>query len=208
MKQPNEKGIAHLGLIIIGVFVVATIAFVSWYVWDRNKGDKKADNSNTLQTTEVEAEKERQVSTAKTFDCKEIFSIVYPEDLQAGTTDAGQCLISNVSVNDMPAAGPLPANQLGLFFTIQSTTAKSTDEYIERYIELSQEDNPLFLKTEEQITLDNGSSATLALIYGGHPTKHDFYLFTYLKNGNAITTSFPANSNFKEIALTILKSIE
>ncbi len=58
MKQTvQQKGFAHLGLIIILIISLAAIAFGGWYVWNKNKGEnKQADgltqNSNQNQQTQ------------------------------------------------------------------------------------------------------------------------------------------------------------
>lgn len=53
MKQRNEKGIAHLGVIIAALVVTAAIAFGGWYVWQKN-GDDKTDKSNNSQVSKEE----------------------------------------------------------------------------------------------------------------------------------------------------------
>lgn len=210
MKQNRqEKGLAHLGLIIVAVIVVAAVAFGGWYVWQKNKDDKKDSNSSNTNQTNNQSNNDTNTSpTSKRFNCKGIFTIAYPDSLQATLTDAQQCLISNVSVDEMPPVGPLPSEQLGLFFSVQTTSFTTSKEYLGDYIERSQEDSALELKSQQEIKLDNATNATLASLYGGHPTQHDFYFFVYVKDGKAITTSYPIDSNHKEVALEILKSIE
>lgn len=40
-KKSSSQGIAHLGLILGIVVVIAAVAFGGWYVWDKNKDDTK-----------------------------------------------------------------------------------------------------------------------------------------------------------------------
>lgn len=54
MKHWNEKGIAHLGVIIAVVVVVAAVAYGGWYVWDKKK-------TNGPQTNQAQSETESQV---------------------------------------------------------------------------------------------------------------------------------------------------
>lgn len=57
MKQRNEKGIAHLGVIIAALVVTAAVAFGGWYVWQKN-GDDKTDKSNDSQGNNSQSNKE------------------------------------------------------------------------------------------------------------------------------------------------------
>lgn len=54
MKQRNEKGIAHLGVIIAAIVVVAAVAFGGWYVWQKNRDDKNGNGSNNSQNNQNE----------------------------------------------------------------------------------------------------------------------------------------------------------
>jgi hypothetical protein len=204
MKQIDaQRGFSAI-IVLVAIVVVAGLGFVAWRI-SRPPDTGKTPGSNTRsqdQTTE------KAKSTDKAFNCQDMFTVFYPDSLRASMTDAGQCLISNVSTEEMPPVGPLPPGQLGLFFNTQATQIATSDKYLDDYIKRSQEDFALELRSQESIKLDNGSLATLASIFGGHPTKHDFYFFIYIKDGTAITTSYPINSNHKETALSILKSIK
>lgn len=199
----REKGFTALEVVIV-VVVVAALAFGSWWVWQKNSEELK----DTTNQTSINSNKEEGSTGKEIFDCKGIFSVSYPDSLSATLTNSGQCLLSNVDIEDMPATGPLPSSQVGLFFTTQATQIKSSQEYLDDYVQRSQEDYPLELKSHETIKLDNGDFTTLATLYGGHPTEHDFYFFIYIKEGKSITTSYPINSDHKETVLNVLKSIE
>lgn len=208
--KANEKGFSVVEILIV-VVVVGLLGAVGWLVYDRQKN--KTDNSTTTQTSQQEKKQETTEApkdNRKTFDCKGEFSVKYSEPLQASmtTSDPPQCLISNVTTEEMPPAGPLPPEQVGLFFNVDETTQTSSKGYLNSYIEQSKQYYYLTLKGQEEITLDNGKTATLATVYGGHPGPHDFYFFIYIKKGKAITTSFPVNTNHKDLTLSVLKSTQ
>lgn len=212
MNQPNkqnqrQKGFAHIGLILIAIAIIAAVAFGGWWVWDKNRDNKQASNSNNTSQTNQNKEEKPQ-TTGETFNCKNEFTLTYPDSLQATMTDANQCLVSNVASSAMPPVGPLPPEQLGLFFNIQATSFKTSKDYLGDHIEHSQEDAALDLKSQEEIELDKGNTATLATVFGGHPVEYEFYFFIYIKNGKAITTTYSVDSNYKDTALAILKSIQ
>lgn len=200
----KESGLVHLGLIIATVLLVAALIFAGWGVWKRSQNKKSEQSSDNTQQIN---EPQENAKTEKIFNCKDKFTLAYPESLQATLTDTGQCLVSNVDIEEMPPVGPLPPEQLGLFFGTGTTNFTSKD-YLADYIERSQDDYPLELKTQQELKLNNNDTATLASIYGGHPHPHDFYLFIYVKDGMLVTSSYPVNSNYRETTLAILKSIQ
>lgn len=205
--KDKESGIAHIAIVILVVVVLAAAGFAGWWVW--NKDQKKDTNTPSQNSqSEIENEEEKKTETnSKTFNCKNIFSVTYPASLEVTSTNVGQCLIANVSTNNMPPVGPLPPEQLGLSFGATPTQIATSEGYLADYIQRSQEDAALELRSQEEVSLDYGGTATFATVYGGHPLPHEFYFFVYLKDGKAITTFFPTNSNHKDEALKILKSI-
>lgn len=209
--KANQKGFSVVEILIV-VVVIGLLGGVGWLVYDRQKNNnKQAKTQTTEQPIKENQEQETATKSKKTFECNGLYSLKYSDPLQASmtTSDPPQCLISNVKTEEMSGAGPLPPEQLGLFFSANETTQATSKSYLNDYIERSKQDYPLTLKGQEEIRLDNGKTATLATVYGGHPGPHDFYFFVYIKNGNAIiTTSIPINTNHKDVALSVLKSIE
>lgn len=209
--KANQKGFSVVEILIV-IVVVGLLGAVGWLVYDRQKS--KSDSKDTSTQASQQEQKQETAETPKdnrkTFDCKGEFSVKYSEPLQASmtTSDPPQCLISNVKTEEMPPVGPLPPEQVGLFFNTNETTQTTSKGYLNDYIEQSKQDYGLTLKGQEEITLDNGKTATLATVYGGHPGPHDFYFFIYIKNGKGITASFPVNTNYKDLTLTVLKSIQ
>lgn len=207
----NQKGFSVVEIVLV-IVVVGLLGAVGWFVYDRQKNN--ADNEDSATQTTQSEQKQETVETPKdyrkSFDCNGEFSVKYSDPLQASMTTSSppQCLISNVKTEEMPPAGPLLPEQIGLFFNIKETTQISSKGYLRDYIEQSKQDYSLTLKGQEEVTLDNGKIATLATVYGGHPGSHDFYFFIYIKNDKAITTSFPVNTNHKELVLAVLKSIQ
>jgi type II secretory pathway pseudopilin PulG len=207
----NQKGFSVVEILIL-IVIVGLLGAVGWLVFDRqkHKNDEQAKTQTTEQTKNESLEQETAKGSKKTFDCKGIFSLKYSDPLQASMTTSNppQCLISNVKTEAMPGVGPLPPEQLGLFFNVTETTQNTSKEYLNGYMQPSEQGYELTLKGQEEIKMDNGKTATLATVYGGHPGPHDFYFFIYIKNGKAIMTDFPVNSNHKDLALSVLKSIQ
>jgi hypothetical protein len=203
--KSNQKGFSTLEILMV-VLVIGLLGAIGWLVYDRQ-------DNKTTQPSQQEQKQETAKApggNTKIFDCKGEFSVKYPEPLQASmiAVDPSQCLISNVKTEEMPPVGPLPPEQLGLFFNTDETTQTTGTGYLNDYIELAKQGYSLTLKGQEEIALDNGKTAALATLYGGHPVPHDFYFFVHIKNGKAITTSFPVNTNHKDLTLTVLKSIQ
>jgi prepilin-type N-terminal cleavage/methylation domain-containing protein len=209
--KANQKGFSVVEILIV-IVVVGLLGAVGWLVHDHQKS-KTDDKNSTTQISQQEQKLETAETpkdTRKAFDCKSEFSVKYSEPLKASmtTSDPPQCLISNVIPEAMPPVGPLPPEQVGLFFNSNETTQTTSKSYLTYYIEQSKQDYGLTLKGQEEITLDNGKTATLATVYGGHPGPQDFYFFIYIKNGKAITTSFAVNTNYNDLTRTVLKSIQ
>lgn len=58
-KKSSSQGIAHLGLILGILVVIAAVAFGGWYVWDKNKDDKGSNSSkNSSQTNNSQSQNE------------------------------------------------------------------------------------------------------------------------------------------------------
>jgi prepilin-type N-terminal cleavage/methylation domain-containing protein len=203
--RTNQRGFGAIEVVVVLV-IIGLIGGVGWYAWQ----SKHKDKSKQTDTTQTAKEETATLDTRKTFDCNGVFTIKYADSLQATltTSDPPQCLIANVSSEDMPSVGALPPEQLGLFFSTSKTALATNKDYLNDQIEKSKQSYVLQLKGQEELKLDNGKSAMLATIYGGHPEPHDYYYFVYLKNDTAITTSFPINSDHKDLALSTLKSIQ
>lgn len=193
--------------LLLFVFLLSAIGIVGWLMYGSQKSD---EDTASLIVKQTAVQQQTTKDSRKTFDCNGIFSLKYPEEVSVSmtTSDPPQCLVSNVSTEEMPPRGPLSPEQLGLFFNTNETTFSNSEDYLSDYIERSKQDYELILKDQESITLDNNKTATLATVYGGHPGPHDFYFFVYVDNGKVVTTdSLPVNTNHKDFALSILKSI-
>lgn len=203
--KTNQKGFSVVEVLAV-TLIVALIGTIGWLFYNNMAGDN--NEQPKAQTKEQDSTK----SEKKTFDCNEIFSLQYSSPLQASktTSDPPQCLVSNVKIEEMPPVGPSPPEQLSLFFNTDKTEQTTSKDYLDGDAGQSSigEDYAVTLKDQEELTLDNGKTATLATMYGGHPVPHDYYLFVYIKEGRAITTDFPVNTDHKELALTVLKSIQ
>ena len=189
-RKNNKKAKNRKPLVIAGIIVTFFIVLVGYFVvW-----------SNTNRTVMY---------------CNAGFSVESEFGQIAGTTGASpeQCYVANVDLNDLPSVGPPEPKQLALIFNTEKTKSDSVQEYLSSYIEQSSKsfnysDYSLKLLDKETIILDNGDTAILAKVYGGHPIPHESYEFVYVKGGLAITTSFPTNSTLKDEILEILKSVD
>lgn len=193
----------------MAVLIIGLVGGAGWYVWQSNNRARTPEPTNAAQNQQGSQADDGQ----KTFNCHGKFTFEYEKPLRVTLTesDPPQCLVANVTQEEMPPVGPLLPNQLGLFFSADKTTFTTNEDFLANYTKPVTDGLgccSLELRSQENLELDNGEKAILAQLYGGHPIEHEFYFFVYVKDGAAITTSFPTSSNHKATALNILKSIE
>lgn len=119
-QQIREKGLAHLGLIIAVVVVVAAVAFGGWYVWDKNKNDKNSDgknNSSQNNGSDNESGEESKIPKGYiVYENKEFgFSFAYPEEvgaLMAANSENSDIVLYARSADNKDAFAPYTSSSL------------------------------------------------------------------------------------------------
>lgn len=112
-RQIQEKGLAHIGLVIAVVVVVAAVAFGGWYVWGKNKDDKNSDNkSNSSQNNNSQNQNEEPNEQTKYLLISEWgVRFTLPEDMQDDVT----YFVNNRAYNDF--GGPITVDLLSKHFS-------------------------------------------------------------------------------------------
>lgn len=84
-KTKRSQGIAHLGLILGIVVVIAAVTFGGWYVWQKNKDDKKSSDSTNSSQSNQSGDSEQESGIPEgylLYESQEYgFSFAYPEQV-------------------------------------------------------------------------------------------------------------------------------